>query len=327
MLRCQMRASGPDLGASHRIGGVAAAVALVLVAFLGAWGAQAQTLLQPVGRVNDFANVLSAPARTQLEALLKSLEDETHAEVAVATVESLEGISIEEYAARLFREWGIGQAALDNGVLVLVAPTEREIRIEVGYGLEPILPDALASAIIRDDFLPGFREGDVEAGLLRGVARVADVVRKKQVLTPEQLEMLNSSSKPTLFGWMLFGGLFLLWMSAVGMSALMFAEALKFKQGPSLLFSLVAIGVFAGVPMAFFARSAVVILPTALAVGLWGYRRRAPPLLRSSRRPASEGWDWSSTASSGSESDSSSGGSSSDFGGGSSGGGGASDRW
>lgn len=317
----------PDLGASLRIRGLAAAVALVLVGFLGATATQAQTLPQPVGRVNDFANVLSASARTQLETLLKSLEDETHAEVAVATVDSLDGISIEEYATRLFREWGVGQAALDNGVLVLVAPTEREIRIEVGYGLEPVLPDALASAIIRDDFLPSFRDGKFEAGLLRGVARVVDVVRKKQALTPAQLELLNPSSKPTLFGWILFGGVFLLWMSAVGMSALMFVEALKLKQGSSLLFSLVAIGVFAGLPITFFSRSAVVVVPTALAVGLWGYRRRSPAILSSSGRSSREDWDWTTTGSSGSGSDSSNSGSSSDFGGGSSGGGGASGRW
>jgi len=300
-----------------------------LIGVLGAGLVQGETLPRPIGRVNDFAHVLSSSARTQLESLLRALETETSAEVAVATIGSLDGISIEEYATRLFKEWGVGQAALDNGVLVLIVPAERQMRIEVGYGLEPVLPDGLASAIIREDFLPSFRDGNFEAGILRGVGRVADVVRRKQVLTPtERARLESSSSKPSLFGWLLFGTLALLWLSGVGMSGLMFGEAAKLKLGSQLLFSLVAIGIFAGLPIAFFNRSAVVILPTALVVGLWAYKRRSPPLLYGSGRSGREGWDWSSGSSgSGSDSGSSSSGSSDSFGGGSSGGGGASASW
>src|SRR5262245_36363925 len=98
-------------------------------------------LPKPTGPINDFAQVLDEATERELAALVKSVEDETTAEIAVATVTSLEGMSVEEYATRLFAEWGIGQKGKDNGVLVLVAPSERKTRIEVGYGLEPILPD------------------------------------------------------------------------------------------------------------------------------------------------------------------------------------------
>ncbi len=305
-----------------------AGAVLVLIGIVGSGVAQGhQTLPRPVGPVNDFANVLSSSARTRLESLLKSLEDETSAEIAVVTIGSLGGISIEEYATRLFREWGIGQAALDNGVLVLVVPTEREMRIEVGYGLEPVLPDGLASAIIREDFLPSFREGNFEGGILRGVGRVTDIVRRKHILTPAERAALESSNKPSLFGWLLFGTFGLLWLSGVGMSGLMFGEAAKLKLGPQLLFSLVALGIFAGLPIAFFRRSAVVILPTALAVGVWAYKRRSAPILYRSHRAARGGWDWSTSGSSGSDSGSSSSESGGSFGGGSSGGGGASGSW
>ena len=114
--------------------------------------ADAQTLPRPTSKVGDFAGVLTPTARAELESLLTTLEKDTTAEVVVATTASLGGMSVEEYGNRVFNEWRIGKAALDNGVLVLVAPTERQMRIEVGYGLEGVIPDALAGAIIRDDF-------------------------------------------------------------------------------------------------------------------------------------------------------------------------------
>ena len=90
---------------------------------------------------------------------------------------SLEGMTVEEYANRLFAEWGIGQAADDNGVLLLVAPGDRAVRIEVGYGLEPILPDGLAGEIIRTEILPEFRAGNVPRGIGRGLNRISQIVR------------------------------------------------------------------------------------------------------------------------------------------------------
>ena len=110
------------------------------------------------------------------------------------TVPSLEGVPVDDYAVRLFKEWGIGQAKQDNGVLVLVAPNEREMRIEVGYGLEGILPDGLAGQIIREQFIPRFRDNDYNGGIRDSVARVVDIVEKQQVLTAEELAKFNDQS-------------------------------------------------------------------------------------------------------------------------------------
>ena len=96
---------------------------------------------RPDGYVNDFASVLDESAEGHLEDYLRTLERDTSAEVVVVTVTSLDGTTIEDYANRLFADWGIGQAQSDNGVLLVVAPRDRSVRIEVGYGLEPILPD------------------------------------------------------------------------------------------------------------------------------------------------------------------------------------------
>ena len=124
-------------------------------------------LPKPTGHVNDFAGILDAPTRDALEQRLKDVEAKTSSEIAVATVKSLDGMSVEEYANRLFKEWGVGQAKTDNGVLILVAPNEREMRIEVGYGLEGVLPDGLAGEIRDEQFLPRFRDNDYAGGITR----------------------------------------------------------------------------------------------------------------------------------------------------------------
>ena len=116
--------------------------------------ATASDFPRPQGKVNDFAGLLTPEDREALEAQLASLERDTSAEVAVVTVQSLGGRALEEYATALFTEWGIGKQGKDNGVLVLVAVDDRAMRIEVGYGLEGVLPDGLAGAVIRETFLP-----------------------------------------------------------------------------------------------------------------------------------------------------------------------------
>ena len=145
---------------------------------------------EAAGHVNDFAGVLDDASRKELEALLVTLETDTTAEVALATVSSLEGISVEEYATRMFNTWGVGQADKDNGVLILVAPSEREMRIEVGYGLEAVMPDGLAGSIIRNEFVPSFRDGNYQTGIVAGVRRVAAIVRRGEHVTESQLQAL-----------------------------------------------------------------------------------------------------------------------------------------
>jgi uncharacterized protein len=121
------------------------------------------------GRVVDDAGLLSGTDKAQLEADLKALEDKSSDQVVVVTVPSLQGYPVEEYGYRLGRHWGIGTAKLNNGVLLIVAPNERKVRIEVGRGLEPILTDALSKIIIENGILPNFRTGDYAAGIKDGV--------------------------------------------------------------------------------------------------------------------------------------------------------------
>jgi uncharacterized protein len=127
-------------------------------------------------RVNDHASLLSERDKGELEAALARFETETTNQIVVATLESLQGLPIEEYGYQLGRHWGIGQAGKDNGALLIVAPEEREVRIEVGYGLEGELPDAQSRTIIETRILPHFRQGDFAAGIKAGVAAMIETL-------------------------------------------------------------------------------------------------------------------------------------------------------
>jgi len=128
------------------------------------------------GRVVDQANVISAQSRGALETKLKELEDKSSIQLVVATVKSLQGSDIETYANGLFRFWKLGQAQKNNGVLLLVAPAEHKVRIEVGYGLEGTLTDALSSVIIASAVIPRFKAGDFSGGIERGVDGIINVL-------------------------------------------------------------------------------------------------------------------------------------------------------
>ncbi|MFM1959068.1 MAG: hypothetical protein RL588_585 [Pseudomonadota bacterium] len=145
---------------------------LALVAFAGA-ALAAPTFPRLTGRVVDEANLLSPEAERSLTARLKALEDATGRQMVVATIPDLQGYPIEDYGYQLGRTWGIGDAKRDDGVLLIVAPNDRKVRIEVGYGLEPILTDSLSSVIIQTRVLPAFRSGDMEAGIIAGAEAVA----------------------------------------------------------------------------------------------------------------------------------------------------------
>jgi uncharacterized protein len=128
------------------------------------------------GRVVDQANVMSAESKSDIETKLKTLEDKSGIQLVVATVKSLQGGDIETYANELFRFWKLGQAQKNNGVLLLVAPNERKVRIEVGYGLEGTLTDALSSVIISSAIIPRFKTGDFSGGIERGVDGIISVL-------------------------------------------------------------------------------------------------------------------------------------------------------
>jgi uncharacterized protein len=150
------------------------------------------------GRVNDYAQILSEQARQNLGEKLKAHEERTTNQVVVLTVPSLQGESIEDYANEVFNEWKLGQQDQDNGILIVVVPDERKMRIEVGYGLEPELTDAQASRIIRDVMAPRFREGDYDGGITEGAAAVMGVLEGQEI--PETALMEESSESGSLSG-------------------------------------------------------------------------------------------------------------------------------
>lgn len=120
------------------------------------------------GRVVDDANLLSPATEAALTQKLQALETATGRQLVVATLPSLQGLEIEEYGYQLGRAWKLGDEKADNGVVLIVAPNERKVRIEVGYGLEPVLTDALSSVIIQSAILPKFKAGDMEGGVVAG---------------------------------------------------------------------------------------------------------------------------------------------------------------
>ena len=124
------------------------------------------------GRVVDDAEILSPAARDRLGKTLKQHEDRTTNQIVVLTVPTIGGDSIEEYAGRVFAEWKLGQKGKDNGVLVVVAPKDRKMRIEVGYGLEGTLTDAMASRIIRNEMTPQFKSNNFDGGIESGVTAI-----------------------------------------------------------------------------------------------------------------------------------------------------------
>jgi uncharacterized protein len=128
------------------------------------------------GRVVDAAGLLTPDRRAEIEARLKAHEDKTTDQVVVATVRSLEGFPIEDYANRLFRHWQIGQRARNNGALLLIAPGERKVRIEVGYGLEGALTDALSKVIITTAVAPQFQKGDFAGGIEAGIDAMLSIL-------------------------------------------------------------------------------------------------------------------------------------------------------
>ncbi|OYX04669.1 MAG: methanol dehydrogenase [Caulobacter vibrioides] len=134
------------------------------------------------GRVVDEAQVLSPEVERDLSDKLEALETRTGHQLVVATVSSLQGYPIEDYGYRLGRTWGIGDKDKDDGAILLVAPNDRQVRIEVGYGLEPVLTDALSSVIIQSAILPKFRNGDLSGGVVAG----ADAMIEQLGLPPEE---------------------------------------------------------------------------------------------------------------------------------------------
>jgi uncharacterized protein len=161
-------------------------VAFVVLVITSIGALAAPTFPALTGRVVDDAGIIPAPVRTELDAKLAALEAKTTDQFVVVTLKSLGGYDISDYGYQLGRAWGIGQKGKNNGVILIVAPNERDVRIEVGYGLEGDLTDAVTRLIIENSILPKFRAGDMAAGIAAGVDDIVKVLSGDAATYKEQ---------------------------------------------------------------------------------------------------------------------------------------------
>jgi uncharacterized protein len=160
---------------------------------VGSIDAYAQIEFPPLtGRVVDNAGLLSRETEATLTSLLDEHETSTTNQVVVVTLNDLQGYTIEEFGYQLGREWGIGQAGRDNGALLLVGKEERKVRIEVGYGLEGVLTDALSADIIQRVILPEFKRGQFDAGILEGTRAILQAIAGEYQANPQRAQRGNN---------------------------------------------------------------------------------------------------------------------------------------
>jgi len=190
-----------------------AALALLAMLLVGLPASAAPTFPVLTGRVVDQASIIAPQVEASLTSKLEALEAGTARQLVVVTVSSLQGLEIEEYGYQLGRTWGIGEAKRNTGVLLIVAPNERSVRIEVGYGLEDVLTDALSNVILQERVLPRFREGDLTGGVVSGAdalitqLSLPDDQAKARVAAAAQTDVRSAEKLP-----LIFVGLFVIWV-------------------------------------------------------------------------------------------------------------------
>jgi uncharacterized protein len=285
----------------------------LLTALALAAPAAAQTFPALAGRVVDDAGMLSEATRGILTRELAELEAKTTRQLVIVTVKSLQGHSIEDYGVRLGRAWQIGQKDKNNGVLLIVAPNERKVRIEVGYGLEGELPDAVAKIIIEERILPNFRQGNMMGGVVGGAESIIGVLSGDSAGLKRRAARTHSTFLGHVLGFALEG--------VFGVGGFFVSILFVFLFGAILsLFSL-----------AWLRLCLPVVVSVGIALGLmskdrrrWLARRQAKwHFLKltdtNGKGSGSSGWSWGSAISTA--------GGSFSGGGGSFGGGGASGSW
>jgi uncharacterized protein len=168
------------------------------------------------GRIVDQAGLLSQADRAEIETMLRELEGKSSDQVVVYTTRSLQGYEIEDFGVRLARHWRIGQAGTNNGIVLIVAPTERKVRIEVGRGLEGQMTDLMSGLIIRNGILPAFRRGDFPSGIKAGVRDIKDVLLGDAEAVRERAASFQKRTPETDWVPLVVFALFLaLWMFMV----------------------------------------------------------------------------------------------------------------
>jgi uncharacterized protein len=158
------------------------------------------------GRVNDYADLISPAAETRIEQVLAALEQDEGAQVVVLTIDSLGGEQLEEYSLRIAETWKLGREAQDDGALLFIAKNDRKMRLEVGYGLEPVLSDVMSRRILDQVLRPRFRAGDFDGGVERAVDAIDGLIRGTSTLPPPSRSDAQGDLPPRMFGvlWLLF---------------------------------------------------------------------------------------------------------------------------
>jgi len=274
---------------------------------------------EPEGFVSDFAKILSSETKQELEQQLTQLEKDSTIEIAVVTVDSLGGTTIEDYAVRLFEEWRIGKEDEDNGVLLLIYPSDRKLRLDVGYGLEPLLTDSKAGRVIRNIITPEFKNENYDKGVTEGVAAIIKVVHGEEVDLGEEAPSESEEEEGGL--WVLFfiGVIFLSYLSSF------LSRSKRWWPGG-------VIGAILGVILGGFMASFIISVLAAISLGILGlifdfilsknYKKRKAGGLPTSWWSSGGGFFGALSSTKGG-----SGGGFGGFGGGRSGGGGASGGW
>ena len=216
---------GPTAKTMSASGLSLAIFALLLVAF-SIIPAHAREIPAFRGYINDYANMISEPTRGRLERALQSFELTDSTQIAVLTVESLEGDPLEDFSIRVAEKWGIGQKGKDNGVLLLVAKKERRARLEVGYGLEGVLTDLLAGRIIDDIITPLFKAGRFDEGFEAGVVAVVKATRGEFKADPRASHRGRQREPSPLVSYLFLGGLFIAFLGSASRKLGMVAGAI-----------------------------------------------------------------------------------------------------
>ncbi len=155
---------------------------LLLLLWVSAARAEKSEQLKPQGYVNDFAGVLSPATRDQITALCAEVDQKAHAQIAVVTIHTLDDVPVEDFANKLYQRWGVGYKGENRGVLILLAANDRKYRVEVGYGLEPILPDGKVGGFGRQ-VVPSLRQSAYDVALLTLTTRIAQVIAADRGVT------------------------------------------------------------------------------------------------------------------------------------------------
>jgi uncharacterized protein len=276
------------------------------------------------GYINDYVGLLDYNSKSELEALASRIEEESGSEIAVAIVDSLQGLTEEEYASRLFEKWGIGKAKEDNGILILICtegePGNRPLRIEVGYGLEGVITDLEAGDIVNDIIVPNFQKDDYYTGLNNAILVIAEQIYEEKGLEPITTETPSTAPLTSIFSEFPFGWVCCFPIPFIIIIIVVLVNLFRRRCPRCRKFRLEVKSTVLK-PATYTEEGKELIERVCLYCGY--YDKREVPIPRKSR---SSSWIGGSGGMSGG-SRSSGGGGFGGFGGGSSGGGGASGRW